>query len=96
MASLRYLNGVLTILTVLTAMLVWTLWTASPAGEALSFSQSAQAAAPRGIPNAGDQRKQIVDQVRINNQKMDALIGLLKSGQVRVRLESNGEDKNRK
>ena len=41
-----------------------------------------------GIPNAGMQRKQMLDQLKLQTQKIDDLINLLKSGQALVRIET--------
>ncbi len=86
MRSLRYLNVVLTVLTVVLTLHLWTLWT----GEALSsVTPSAHAG---GLPDAGAQRKEMIDLLKGMNQKMDQLAALLKSGEARVRVEGAKKD----
>lgn len=82
MRRLRYLNTILTVIAVLLTLNLWTMWAASgsPDGSAPARAE--------GLANAAAQRQQIVDQVRTQNQKMDQLIALLKSGQMRVRIEA--------
>ena len=94
MQSLRYLNSILTVLAVLLALNVWTMWRGA-AAEMVGPIQSAQAAGPGGIPNAGAQRKQIIDQLKSLNAKTDSLTSLLKSGTVRVRVQDKPEAKRR-
>ena len=95
MRSLRYLNTILTILTVLLALQIWTAWTAPAPGsdrsvaQALPLVSQAQAA---GIPNAGQQRKQMIDLLKQQSQKADELINLLTSGEVRVRIATSPDE----
>jgi hypothetical protein len=85
---MRYLNTILTILALLLALQLWTTWTgtASP-----PLSLVAQAQAQDGIPNAGAQRKQMIDLLKEQNVKIEKLSQLLESGRVRVRLEAGEE-----
>ena len=76
MKRLTYLNFILTVLAVLLALQLWTTWLASPDVSASAMAQ--------GIPDSGAQRKQIVDQLKLLNQKTDQVKDLLTSGKVRV------------
>ena len=89
MKSLRYLNTMLTVLAVLLAVQIWTTWTGGPS-EVLSWTAPAQAG---GIPDAGSQRKQMVDELRQISGKLDTLTDLFRSGKARVRLEGAAPDK---
>ena len=109
MRSLRYLNTILTVLTVLLAMQLWTSWIAPGAGAAhrggtvvdsdggslpsLVSPVQAQVNEGGGIPNAGAQRKEMIDVLKKQSQQMDQLITLLKSGEVRVRVEGGRDAK---
>lgn len=80
MRSLRYLNGILTVLAVLLGLQLWTSWTANT---------SVDVAAPayaQGIPDAGAQRLQIIDQLKLLNSRTEELKGLLLSGKVQVKV----------
>ena len=107
MRSLRYLNTILTVLTVLLAMQLWTSWIApgSAAGHhgtavenhdgglpALITPVQAQVSDGSGIPNAGAQRKDMIDLLKKQTQQMDQLMALLKSGEVRVRAEGGSRE----
>ena len=70
MRSLTYLNSILTVLAVLLVMVLWTMWTTTPAGDTLTMTQQAHAA---GIPNAGQQRKEILDAVKKVNVQIGEL-----------------------
>jgi len=85
MRSVRYLNAILTILAVLLALNLWVTWAATPGGQALSWAKPAQAA---GIPNAGEQRKEMVDLLKALNVKVAQLTDLVQSGKVRVQVEA--------
>jgi len=88
MNSIRYLNGILTVLTIVVAMQLCTTWTTGP-----QLGQTAQA---QGIPDAGSQRRQIVDQLKLLNKKTEEVKALLTSGKVRVtvQLPEEGKDGN--
>lgn len=75
MKGIGYLNVVLTVLTIVAALHLWTGWI-SGGGGAAAYAQ--------GIPDAGAQRAQIIDQLKLLNQKADQLNKLLVSGKVRV------------
>ncbi len=85
MPSLRYLNSVLTLLAVLLSLNLWTTWTMTPASEVVSTSQEAHA---QGIPNAGAQRKAILDEVTAVKQAVTDLKTTLTNGSVRVKVDS--------
>lgn len=98
-ASLRYLNSILTVITVLLALNVYLGFTSSPAGhwlaghatqEAIASDQNAFSGA--GIPNAGAQRKAMVDELKMMNAKVDRLSSDLTSGRVRVVVENLNSD----
>lgn len=82
MNGIRYLNVVLTVLTVVAALHLWTVWI-SGGGGATAWAQ--------GIPDAGAQRDQIIDQLKLLNKKVDHQNKLLVSGKVRVVLVEPGE-----
>lgn len=84
MRAIHYLNTVLTVLAVLLAAQLWTSWTASP--------ELTRPAAAQGIPDAGAQRKQIVDELKLLNSKMEGLQNLLVSGKVQVHATVEGAE----
>lgn len=84
MRSLRYLNGVLTVLAVLLTLHLLTTWTLVPAP---SFEQQANAQAAPGT-DPGMQRRQMIDLLKLLVQRTEEQTELLKSGQVRVRVEA--------
>ena len=89
MGSLRYLNTILTILAVVLSLHLWTLWAAGPDGQGpLVTPDLATEARADGIPNAGAQRKQIIDLLKLLNQRTDQLVDLFKSGKARMRFEA--------
>jgi hypothetical protein len=77
MRSLRYLNCVLTVLAVLLSLQLWTTWNTSHA----SMVQEAHA---QGIPNAGAQRKEMIDALNSIQRELQQTNDLLRSGQLRV------------
>ena len=87
MHSLKYLNTVLTVITILLALHLWTVWSVPVSGGGVvSVAQAA------GIPNAGQQRKEIADEVRRMSSKVDELIALFRSGDARVRMWRSSND----
>jgi len=84
MKGLKYLNTMLTVLAVLLALQLWTTWNAAPV-------DLAAAAHAQGIPDEGAQRKQIIDELKLVNKKVEELKGLMVSGKVRVTV-TNVED----
>lgn len=86
MRSLKYLNVVLTVVAVLMTVQVWTSLGAAPA---VDFASVARA---EGIPDAGAQRQAIVDQLKLVNQKLEEMAGLLRSGEVRVKVEGKASE----
>jgi hypothetical protein len=103
MRSLRYLNTILTVLAVLLAAQLWTTWTAphllaSPSGDVAdlatpAFAEARNAGSGGGIPDAGAQRKDMIDLLKKHAAQNDELLGLLRSGDVRVKLEQVPGDK---
>ena len=98
MRSMRYLNAVLTVLAVLLAANVWALISAPERSllqpeSALAQSRStgaapAAGAAASGIPDAGSQRKEIIDALKRIAAQNEELANLLRSGSVRVKVEA--------
>jgi hypothetical protein len=86
MRSLRYLNTILTVITVLLAMHLWTWWSDGPL-PAAAVAAPRSVPTPGGIPNAGAQRQQQIDLLKLLNQRTDDLVNLLRSGQARVRVD---------
>lgn len=84
MRPLRYLNTVLTLITILLTLHLWTLWN-GPIGMAILPATPAQGA-PRvlGIPNASEQRYEVVSLLKRLNSKTDELIGLFRWGKATV------------
>lgn len=91
MRSLRYLNTILTALAVLLVLQLWTTWMAPGSG----FAAPARAGADTrvvnqpggGIPDAGAQRKEMIDLLKQLNAQQGDVVKVLKSGEVRVKLE---------
>jgi hypothetical protein len=65
------------IVVALQCVILLTLWGAGP---------SATVARADGIPDAGDQRNQMIDQMKATNDKLDKLLALLSSGDLQVKL----------
>lgn len=84
MPGLRYLNVMLTVLAVVLTLNLWTAWMG---GEGVASRAYAQ-----GIPDAGAQRQQIVDQLKLLNQKAEQIKELLVSGKVRVTVTNAGQE----
>lgn len=86
MASMRYLNSILTIIAVLLTVHLWAWWLSPSDSRVTSFTPTAHAQA--GLPNAAAQRVQMINEMKQTNAKLDQLTALLKSGKVRVRVEA--------
>lgn len=89
MPSLRYLNSMLTIIAVLLTLNVYAMWTAAPAH--VTAPADAYAAEPAGLPNAGKQRKDMIDELKKVNGNIDALKSALLSGKVKVQVEGDAK-----
>jgi hypothetical protein len=85
MRSLRYLNTILTVLAVLLALQLWTAWMGN---GGLAAPARAVASPTGGIPDAGAQRKEMIDLLKALNEQSSDLVKVLKSGDVRVKLEN--------
>lgn len=92
MRSLRYLNTILTILAVLLGLEIWTTWMrpgdsglASPAVAGADTRSTDRSTG--GIPDAGAQRKEMIDLLKQLNVQQADVVKVLKSGEVRVKLE---------
>jgi len=88
MRSLRYLNCMLTVLAVLLTLQLWTTWSAS----SVTITQEAHA---QGIPNAGAQRKEMIESLNKIQQELSTTNELLRSGQMRVVVDAPRQDKDR-
>ena len=82
--SLKYLNSVLTVIALLLTLNLWAMWQVTPGGELAGFAGEADA---QGISNSGAQRKAIIDQLRLLNNKIGIMEKVLLSGKVRVKVE---------
>jgi hypothetical protein len=87
MRSPHYLNVILTVLALLLTVQLWT--TLTGAGVSVTTAQAGPVTAGSGggIPDAGAQRKEMIDLLKATNQKLDALTELFKSGGARVHME---------
>ena len=85
MRTLGYTNVVLTVLAILLSLQLWMVWLNSPVG----MPSTAQAAV---MLDAGAQREEMIGQLKQVNKKVEELSGLLKSGQVRVKVEGLEKD----
>lgn len=92
MGSWRYLNTVLTMIAVLLTLNFWTRWTGGPTDRLPLLPAPAYAV---GIPDAGHQRKQMVDELKRLSHQVEALTGLFRSGQARVKMEMPPPDRDR-
>jgi hypothetical protein len=99
MRSLRYLNTILTVLAVLLVAQLWTTWmtphlAGADTGVATpAWAQSRGAGSGGGIPDAGAQRKEMIDLLKKQCVQNEELAGLLRSGEMRVRVEQTPGDK---
>ncbi len=85
MQSNKYLNAVLTVIAVLLALNLGAYWSNQDHANTIGLATPAYAG---GIANAGQQRKQIAEELKRVSRQIEALKGLFTSGQARVRLES--------
>lgn len=90
MRSLKYTNGVLSVLAVLLALNLYVTWVDTPAGAMLT--PGVEARAQSGMPNAAQQRREMIDEVKLTNKTLDELKTLLTSGEVRVKTEAPQRD----
>ncbi len=89
----RYLHTILTVLAVLLALQLWTSWSGPSTPVLAAPAESgAKPGAATGIPDEGAQRKEMIDLLKRQVQQNEELIALLKSGQVRVKLEAAPRD----
>ncbi len=88
MRSLKYLNTILTVIAVLLALHLWTLWTVAP-----SSLPTVEAA---GIPDSGAQRQQMINELKLLNQKAEQIKGLFTTGRARVTVVNPAGDGERK
>ncbi len=85
MRSIRYTNVILTLLAVLLSLQLWTQWTtSSPVVATTTYAQ--------GIPDSGAQRKQIVDQLKLLNTKVDKLNSMFATGKAVVTVRKTGKE----
>jgi hypothetical protein len=98
MQSVKYLNTILTAIAILLALQLWTSWVGVSSDQPIELVAPAHAA---GIPNAGHQRKQMLDQLKEVSSKLDQLKKVsskldqlndqFRSGQARVRIDNNSD-----
>lgn len=86
MKRISYRDSILSIIAVLLAANVWVQVSGGP-----TLSQNALAQDPRGIPNAGYQRKEMIDGIREIGRRVDGLAKLIESGKLKVEV-SNFKD----
>lgn len=86
MQSFKYLHFILTALAILMALQLWVAWADGPteSGQQLGLVSPAYAV---GIPNAGQQRLQMIQELKHLSKEVRALNDLFRSGQVRVKTE---------
>ncbi len=87
-----YTRVCLTAIVVLLTLLVLGLWSerlAPAAAQAGPGGANGTPQAIRTLGNAGHERKSIVDQQKLTNQKLDEIIRLLRSGDVKVRISDD-------
>lgn len=89
MATLRYTNALLTAVAMLLALHLWTMWATPDHGGGVAMAPNANIAYASGLPNAGQQRKQMVDLLKKIAAQSDDLVDLFASGRARVRMEEN-------
>lgn len=89
MRSLRYLNTILTILALLLTLNLWTAWTSTPGGQMLSLADRSEA---QGIPDAGGQRREMIDLLKQLNVSLEQVQTTLKSGDLRVVVRPEPEE----
>jgi len=82
----RYLNVVLTVIALLMGLHLGTLWVGAPVDSQLPTMATPVYA--QGIPDAGAQRRDMVEQLRKLNIQVEALNNQFKNGQARVRVEA--------
>ena len=83
MQSVKYLNVILTTIAILLALQLWTSWAGVSSDQSIEWVAPAHAA---GIPNAGYQRKQMIDRLKEVSAKLDELNQQFRSGKVRVQI----------
>ena len=89
MRSLRYLNTVLTIIAVLLTINIYVGLT----DDVVSTTPQANAASSyAGLPNAGKQRQDMLDELKKLNGKMDSLTSMFRNGDARVIVTGGDKD----
>ena len=86
MNNSNYLNAVLTLIALLLGLNLWVGAHQSPAAAAIDPASNALA---QGKTDAGEQRAQMIDQLKTLNTKMDALSTKLGDGSVKVKVEGD-------
>jgi len=92
MQSFKYLNFILTALVILMALQLWVAWIDGPAEDGPSLGLVTPAYAV-GIPNAGQQRLQMIEELKSLSKEVRALNRLFRTGQAKVKVEGL-KDKN--
>jgi hypothetical protein len=97
MASIRYLNVILTLLTLVLALQLWTSWTGQGSATVVraqggAFGAGPAGAAGGGIPDVGAQNMQIIDLLKQLVQKTEVQTELWRSGKVHVHVDKDPAD----
>ena len=89
-----YTRFCLSAIVVLLAVLIVGLWAEGPISPIPdAVGASAAKTPPNVLPNAGAQRLAMIKAIGATNDKLDKIIVLLKSGEIRVGLVEEGEEK---
>ncbi len=79
MKRFSYRDSILSIIAILLAANIWVQVSDGP-----SVNREAIAQDPRGIPNAGYQRKEMIDGLREIGRRVDGMARLIESGKMKV------------
>ena len=92
-SQLRYLNTILTAVAVLLGVLVWTQVSSRPllATSAEAQTRTVRVQPPTGIPDAGQQREQMVKAIDNMKKSVDKLSKSIDDGKVRVQVTNLDE-----
>ncbi len=89
-----YTRFCLSAIVVLLAILIVGLWAEGPISPIPDAAGANVSKTPSGIlPNAGAQRMDMIKAIGVTNDKLDKIISLLKSGNIRVSLVEAGKEK---
>ena len=88
MRQMKYLNVLLTINAVLMTAVLWTQIVAAPS---LSPSAHAQRPASDGVPNAGMQRQQMIEELRALRSSVESTRSFMEGGALKVQVSNLDE-----